>query len=171
MQKTITYRDTGLCITQIKQLGQATGVVKWGRVEVVSEIVSCFLLVLVLRPSSEDIKSLTWWHNPEYKALCFSEGTVTFYQSTWYNNQEDTKLRYYILHISKNSWPYMALIFYITRKSFISVWSAKFSSRRVAVSPLPSKSRVADETQQLFCPYHFTYRVNQSTSSNRFFTG
>jgi len=55
-------------------------------------------------------------------------------------------------------------------KSFISVWSAKFSSRRVAASPLPSESRVANETQQLFCSYDFTYRINQSNSPNRFFT-
>jgi hypothetical protein len=39
MQKAIVYRDIGLCIRQIKQLGQSTGLVKWGSVEVVSEIV------------------------------------------------------------------------------------------------------------------------------------
>jgi len=132
-------------------------------------IINCFLLVLVLRPSSEDIKSLTWWHNPEYKALCFSEGIVTVHQSTLCNIPEDTNLHYYILHISKNSWFYTALIFYIMCKSFISVWSAKFSSRRVEASSQPSESRVADETQQLFRPYHFTSGVNQSNSPNRFF--
>jgi hypothetical protein len=39
MQKTIMYRDTGLCIRQIKQLRQSTGLVKWGSVAMVSEIV------------------------------------------------------------------------------------------------------------------------------------
>jgi len=40
----------------------------------------------------------------------------------------------------------MALIFYIMCKSIISVWSAKFSGRRVPASSLPSESRVVDET-------------------------
>jgi hypothetical protein len=108
--------------------------------------------------------------NRGYKTLCFSEDTVTVYQSTWCNIPEDTNLCYYRLHISKNSWSYRALIFYIMWKSFISVWSVKFSSRRVAASPLPGESRVADETQQLICSYDFTYRVYQSNSPNRLFT-
>jgi len=32
------YRDIGLCIRQIKQLGKSTDLVMWGSVEVVSEI-------------------------------------------------------------------------------------------------------------------------------------
>jgi hypothetical protein len=39
MQKATMHKDIGLCIRQIKQLGQSTGLVKCGSVEVVSETV------------------------------------------------------------------------------------------------------------------------------------